>query len=68
MTNDALIPSDQELTRCGCKTKCETNRFRCYKNTIICTDLCSCSNGENSSIIYDAFGDEFTDVVDEDMR
>ena len=59
MTNDTLIPSDLvELT----------HRCRCYQNTIVCMDLCSCSNCENSSIIYDSFGEEFTDdVVDEGM-
>ena len=64
MTNDALIPSDLiELKRCGCKTKCDTNRCRCFKNTIVCTDLCSCTNCENE----DSFGEEFTnDIVDED--
>ena len=68
MTNDTLIPNDLvELTGCGCKTKCKTNSCRCYKNTIVCADVCSCSNCENSSIIHDSFGEEFTDVVNEDM-
>ena len=68
MTNYVLIPSDLvELMHCRCKTKCEMNHCRCYKNTIICRDLCSCSNCENSSIIYNSFGEESTDdVVDEE--
>ena len=30
-----------ELLRCGCKLKC-SNRCKCRKNNLWCTDLCSC--------------------------
>ena len=33
-----------ELSMCGCKTVCTTNRFKCRKNGLPCTDMCKCLN------------------------
>ena len=32
-----------ELSMCGCKGLCDTNRCTCYKNNLVCTDMCKCS-------------------------
>ena len=31
-----------ELVKCGCKTKCASNRCQCRRAVLQCTDLCSC--------------------------
>ena len=37
-----------ELTECGCKTGCNTNRCKCLKNGgLKCTKMCKCYNCEN---------------------
>ena len=36
-----------ELSVCGCKTMCNSNRCKCFKNNLTCTDMCKCTNCEN---------------------
>ena len=36
-----------ELSMCGCKTVCTTNRCKCRKNGLPCTDMCKCLNCKN---------------------
>ena len=37
-----------ELTVCGCKTCCNSNRCKCLKNgRLKCTEMCKCENCEN---------------------
>ena len=36
-----------ELSVCNCKTHCNNNRCKCYKNNLPCTDMCKCVNCEN---------------------
>lgn len=74
MTSDLLVPTGLiELTRCGCKTKCDTNRCSCHKHNIICTDLCSCNQCENNegkveTDLQDQLSEEFIDdTIDDDM-
>ena len=37
-----------ELSVCGCKSNCKTNRCKCKKNHLTCTDMCKCINCDNS--------------------
>ena len=37
-----------ELSVCGCKSNCKTNRYKCKKNNLTCTDMCKCTNCYNS--------------------
>ena len=37
-----------ELSFCGCQTKCSTNRCKCYKHQLNCTDMCKCNNCDNT--------------------
>ena len=42
-TEDLLAPSKMiELTMCSCSTNCLTNRCRCKKYNLVCTDICRC--------------------------
>ena len=36
-----------ELSLCSCKTNCYSNRCKCRKNRLICTDMCKCVGCEN---------------------
>ena len=49
-----------ELNLCGCKT-CSTNRCQCRKNGFTCTDMCKCTDCENTE---EKDGDE----LDEDFE
>lgn len=41
---DAIL----HLVKCGCaKERCSTNRCQCRKGGLHCTDLCSCSDGDD---------------------
>ena len=31
-----------ELSFCSCKTNCDSNQCKCYKNELICSDMCKC--------------------------
>ena len=46
-----------ELSICSCKTKCATNRCKCRKNALQCTDMCKCVDCENDNI-HDASNNE----------
>ena len=37
-----------ELSVCGCKSNCKTNRYKFKKNNLTCTDMCKCTNCYNS--------------------
>lgn len=37
-----------ELSVCGCKGDCSTNRCKCFKNNLICTDMCKCTSCVNN--------------------
>ena len=39
-----------ELSVCGCKTTCNSNRCKCFKNKLNCTDMCKCTNCENDGV------------------
>ena len=36
-----------EHSVCSCKTNCCSNRCKCYKNQLNCTDMCKCIDCEN---------------------
>ena len=36
-----------ELSVCSCKTNCVTNRCKCRKNNLQCTDMCKCMDCDN---------------------
>ena len=37
-----------EMSVYGCKSNCKTNRCKCKKNNFTCTDMCKCTNCDNS--------------------
>lgn len=49
MTTNLPAPESViELSSCGCKGGCVDGRCRCFKNNLVCTEMCSCDNCENS--------------------
>ena len=41
LTDNHLVPLQLiELSMCGCKQDCRTNRCKCFKNNLVCTDMC----------------------------
>ena len=47
---------------CGCKANCTSNRCKCLKNNLICTDTCkfeNCQNIDDSSKQNDGDNDDF---------
>ena len=47
-TEDLPVPSKMiELTICSCSTTRLTNRRRCKKYNLVCTDICRCCKYEN---------------------
>jgi hypothetical protein len=32
-----------ELIACGCNGDCGTQRCKCFKNNLVCTDMCKCT-------------------------
>ena len=51
-----------ELSMCGCKTNCTSNRCKYLKNNLICIDMCKCENCQNiedSSKQNDGDDDDF---------
>jgi len=59
LSNECIVPimTDElpapialiELSVCSCKKeKCESNRCKCYKNNLQCTDMCICVNCQNT--------------------
>ena len=38
-----------ELSVCGCKSNCISNRCLCHKNNFPCTDMCKCKDCDNIS-------------------
>ena len=48
MTSLAPAPeSIIHLPTCNCKTNCFTNRCKCQKNGLNCSEMCQCENREN---------------------
>ena len=70
-TEDLPAPSKMiELTVCSCSTNCLTNRCRCKKYNLVCTDICRCCKCENQ-MAHDSFDEEdyenlFGDFSDDD--
>lgn len=75
--NETLVPilTDElpaptgliELSMCSCKTNCETNRCSCKKNSLVCTEMCKCSDTCNNCETYDGTAsDSEDDDVDGD--
>ena len=42
-----------ELSICNCKGDCSTRRCKCFKNSLLWTDMCKCSAGNNSDTLED---------------
>ena len=42
-----------ELISCGCTTGCQTDRCRCRKNELLCTEMRRCKDCENTGIEFD---------------
>ena len=55
MTTNPRAPDDSimELISCGCKTGCQTDRCRCRKNELLCTEMCRCKDCVNTDIEFD---------------
>ena len=49
--------------KCGCTSECLTNRSKCGKNKLVCTDLCECSYTCENTATGRFTGD---DILDED--
>lgn len=39
-----------ETSSCGSKKKSVSNRCKCFKNNLVCTDLCKCTSCKNDGI------------------
>lgn len=49
MTDNLPAPlATIELSVCGCKSDCSTNRCRCAKHDLPCTDMCKCNECLNT--------------------
>ena len=76
MINDTIAPimTDElpaplaliELSVCGCKATCNSNRCKCFKNKLNCTDMCKCTNCENDGVDNEDEYDEQNDSEDSD--
>ena len=59
-----------ELTMCSCSTNCLTNRCRCKKYNLVCTDICRCCKCENQmvddSVDKEDYENLFSDFRDDD--
>ena len=51
-----------ELSACGCKTGCKTNRYKCRKSGSTCTDMRKCAQCENN----DCWADDKDNVIEEE--
>ena len=61
MSQDPAPVACTELICCSCASlKCQTQRCSCYKQTLECTDMCMCQNGE------DCFNPEIFVLIYED--
>ena len=70
MTLPPAPQSIMELLRCSCKkTKCALRKCSCFANNLNCTDLCSCTNCENTKPDSDEINyDPEEDSVDPDTE
>ena len=65
-TNPPAPESTIELTACGCKTGCKSDRCRCRKNKFVCTEMCRCKECENTeNDNYESDDLSGTDVEDD---
>ena len=55
-----------ELSVCGCKSECSTNRCKCRKNGLPCMDTCKCKGCENTGDDNDADGNDLKVEPDSD--
>ena len=54
MTDELPVPLElMELKMCGCKTSCNTMRYKCVKNQMLCKALCKCVSCKNDSKEFD---------------
>ena len=42
-----------ELSVCSCKGDCSTRRCKCFKNALVCTDMCKCQECKNNDTFED---------------
>ena len=49
---------------CSCKLNCKTNRWKCHKTNLNYTDMCKCTNCDNSGTLEN--DDSDTEIVDEE--
>ena len=58
-----------ELSVCSCKKdKCDSNRCKCYKNNLQCTDMCKCEdckNTDDNDRLVEEMGDSEDEVVED---
>jgi hypothetical protein len=55
-----------ELSVCGCKSSCSSNRCKCFKNNLVCTDMCKCNSCENDGNADNYEDDESDFHIDTD--
>ena len=46
-----------ELSVCSCILNCKTNRCKCRKNNLTCTDMCKCTKYDNSHTLENDYSD-----------
>ena len=63
MTDQPVPNAMVELSFCRCKTGCKTNRCKCRKNEMSCTEMCYCEDCENDD---DNENCSWSDEEDED--
>ena len=51
-----------ELSIYNCKGGCSTRRCKCFKNSLVCTDMCKCSACNNG----DTFEDDDQEISEYD--
>ena len=68
MTNAPPVPNAiVELSFCKCKTACNTNRCKCHKNDLLCTEMCYCETCENCEDNDEVLSDVDDENSDDDV-
>ena len=56
-----------ELNICNCKRGCSTLRCKCFKNSLVCTDMCKCSACNNTNTFEDN-SQEILEYIESDVE
>ena len=67
----SLAPAQEsiiDLTVCRCKTNCSTNRCKCRKNGLSCSEMCGCEDCENYEKDEGTDSQSHNEDVDEELE